>query len=248
MQAITIPATGLVACEPGVDVVAGLFKTFATDTVPVACGRSAAGPGARAFPTAWRSTAAQGSGMTPLANAVALAGDAAPELIAQLARDSQDLVVVALGPLTNVADAASGRLLDLAAVHTMAGSIAGPVVDGVAEWNTAADPQAMTTVLAGQAPLTIVPQDAVPTGTPEALAAPIVERIARTAAVPAWWDVAAAAALILPAAVHTEQAAWVLEPSAPGRLRATRPGNVRVYRTLDPATLEAEYTRVFSTS
>jgi hypothetical protein len=93
----------------------------------------------------------------------------------------------------------------------------------------------------------VVPEDAVPLGTPNALRAPVVDRVATAADVPAWWDLAAAAALVAPDAGSAEAARWTLEPSAPGRLHAAGDGSVRVYRTLDSAALEAEYARVFST-
>lgn len=251
VQAITVPATGLVACEPGVDLVAALFESLATDAVPVACGRTAAGPGAHRLPPAWKAAAAGGSGLTPVSGTVTPAQEPAPELVARLARASADLVLVALGPMTNVAEVATRHPADyarLAGVHAMTGSVDGPVVDGVAEWNAAADPHALETVLATPVPLTIVPEDAVPTGSPAALRAPVVGRVAATAEVPAWWDLATAAALVLPDAGSAQAAGWVLDPSEPGRLRAAggSGGQVRVHRSLDAARLEAEYARVFT--
>ena len=54
VQAVTIAATGLVGCEDGVRVVAGLFEALGEPAVPVGCGRAAPGPGGRPFPAAWR--------------------------------------------------------------------------------------------------------------------------------------------------------------------------------------------------
>jgi inosine-uridine nucleoside N-ribohydrolase len=107
--------------------------------------------------------AESGTGIRPVA--------AAPDprdavaLIAEHARVNERLVVVALGPLTNLADLADARPEDyrrLAGVHAMGGSVAGPLADGVAEWNAAADPDALAAVLAAPAPLTLVPEDAIP--------------------------------------------------------------------------------------
>ena len=251
VEAITIPATGLVACDAGVDVVAGLFAALDVEAVPVACGRRAAGPGARELPADWRSAAAGGSGLAPAAGAVVPVAEPAAELLARRARDVEDLVVVALAPMTNLAELATEHPADyarLAGVHAMAGSVAGPVVDGVAEWNAAADPAALATVLTARVPLTVVPEDAVPLGTPEALRAPVVDRVATAADVPKWWDLATVAALVAPDAGSVEAARWALEPATPGRLEPLGDGAVRVYRSLDSAALESEYARVFTTS
>jgi hypothetical protein len=186
----------------------------------------------------------------PDAGALTATSEPAEELIARLAQEEDGLVLVALGPMTTVAGVALRHAADyarLAEVHAMAGSVAGPVVDGVAEWNAAADPAALATVLAAPVPLTVVPEDAVPPGTPDALRAPVVDRVATSADVPAWWDLAAAAALVAPEAGIAEGARWVLEPSAPGRLAPVGDGSVRVYRSLDGAALAAEYARVFAT-
>jgi Inosine-uridine preferring nucleoside hydrolase len=159
------------------------------------------------------------------------------------------VVLLALGPLTNVAEVASQHpeaYRRLAAVHAMAGSVGGPVIDGVAEWNAAADPEALDTVLAAPTPLTLVPEDAVPPGTPDALQVPVADRIVATAHLPAWWDLATAAALVAPDAARAEAARWVLDPSARGRLVPHGHGSVRVVRSLNRAVLDAEYARTFS--
>ena len=52
------------------------------------------------------------------------------------------------------------------------------------------------TVLAAAVPLTIVPEDAIPYGTPDALDAPVVGVSAVAVGSPTWWDLATAAALV----------------------------------------------------
>jgi len=251
VEAVTIAATGLVGCDPGVELVAAVFEQFAVPAVPVACGRDTAVGDARSLPAAWRAAAAAGSGLTPVAGTVTPAPEPAPQLIADTARRVEDLVVVALGPMTNLADLATQHADDyarLGAVQAMGGSVAGPVVDGVAEWNAAADPESFATVLAAAAPLTIVPEDAIPLGTPDALDGPVVGRVSAVAGIPAWWDLATAGAVLAPRAGRVEVGEWVLDPSAPGRLRKVGVGDVRVYRSLDPAPLEAQYARAFATA
>jgi hypothetical protein len=247
VQAVTIAATGLVGCTAGARVVEGLFAALREPLLPVGCGRASAGPEGRTFPAAWRRTAESGTGIRP-AEAAAGVRDAV-ELLADRARGSEGLVLVALGPLTNVADLArsdADAYAAVAGVHAMAGSVAGPLVDGVAEWNAAADPGALETVLAGPAPLTLVPEDAVPEGTPAALDGPVVGNVAAAVDYPRWWDLAAAAALVAPDAGEAETGTWVLDDAEPGRLRRAGDGAVRVHRSLGMGALEAAYREGFA--
>jgi Inosine-uridine preferring nucleoside hydrolase len=248
VRAVTIAATGLVGCEAGLRVVAGLFAALREPAVPVACGRATSGPGGRVLPAAWREVAESGTGIPPADGP--RVDDPAAVLIAERARRTDGLVVVALGPLTNLADLARehpAAYARLAGVHAMAGSVDGPLVDGVAEWNAAADPESLEVVLAAPAPLTLVPEDAVPDGTPSALAAPVVSTVAATVDYPRWWDLAAAAALVVPRAGEVEAGAWVLDDSEPGRLRRAADGTVRVFRRLDSEVLGAAYGKAFAT-
>jgi hypothetical protein len=247
VRAVTIAANGLVRCDAGTDVVAGLVAALAVHPVPVACGRAQPGPGGRAFPTAWRAAAEAGSGVAPVPGTTV--DRPAADFLAQEAREVGGLVIVALGPMTNVA-ALAARHPDayarLGGIHAMAGSVSGPVVDGVAEWNAAADPQALAAVLASSAQVTLVPEDAVPPGPPVgATDAPVVGPVTAAADVPAWWDLAVVAALVAPDAGTAERGGWGLDPSAPGRLRRTGEGTFTVYRSLRGPALQAQYAQVF---
>lgn len=252
VRALTIATTGLVGgCEEGAAVLGGLVRELGVDPVPVACGRGAAGPSATPFPAEWRAAAEAGSGVTPLRGVVTPLPSAAHDLIAHLGREQDGLVLVALGPMTTPADVAREHpdaYARLAAVHAMGGSVAGPPVDGVAEWNAAADPEALAAVLAAAVPTTLVPEDAVPTGTSDTLRASVVGRVVEAAGLPAWWDLAAVAALVVPDAADAEVGGWTLAGSPPGRLAPRGTGHVTVVRSLDPALVEAEYRRVLGTS
>ncbi len=143
VDAITIAATGLVGCDPGVDLVADLLTALGEDPVEVACGRADPGRDGLAFPEDWRAAAAAGSGLPRSASTLTASSKTAPELIAERADSVAGLVVVALGPMTNLADVASSApqaYARLARVLAMGGSVDGPMVDGIAEWNAAADP------------------------------------------------------------------------------------------------------------
>lgn len=89
--------------------------------------------------------------------------DAAELLVACARRWTRELVVVALGPLTNLANALdqdADALHGVRAVVAMGGAIAvGGNVTAVAEFNVFADPEAAEVVLAAGLPLTLVPLD-----------------------------------------------------------------------------------------
>ena len=248
VRAITVAGAGLVGCDPGVDIVADLLTALALAPVPVACTREQGEPGGAEFPQEWRQLAATGTGIPRPASTLLAERVSAAALIGRLARRVDGLVVVALGPMTTLARLAATAPASyerLAGVHAMGGSVDGPPVDGVAEWNAAADPAAFQAVLAAGVPLTIVPEDSVPTGTPELLtAAPGVAPVAATVDYPAWWDLATAAALVA-GTRDVEPGEWALDPSEPGRLVRAGDGPVRVVRSLDAAELEAAYGLAF---
>jgi hypothetical protein len=246
VTAVTIAATGLVGCDPGADLVGDLLTALGEDPVPVACGRAEPGPGGRALPEEWRNLAATGTGLPRSEGALEPEEETAAHLIGRLAETIDGLTAVALGPLTNLAELADQRPAEyarLAGVHAMAGALDVAPVDGVAEWNAAADPAALTSVLGGPVRVTVVPDDAIPAGEPAALDAPVVGSIAAAVEYPKWWDLATAAALVVPAAAETERGSWEVDGS--GRLARTGPGPVRVTTSLTAPALEAEYERAF---
>lgn len=249
VEAVTIAGTGLVGCDPGVDLVADLVRAAGVAPVPVACGREEAGPGGRPFPAQWREYAATGTGLPRAETTFSPTPEPAPQLIARLVDRVEDLQVIALGPLTNLADLAEqspDAYARLDGVHSMAGALDIPEVDGVAEWNAAADSKAFAVVLDAPAPLTVVPDDPIPAGNPAALDAPVVGAIAAVIDYPKWWDLATSAAFVAPDAVEAETGAWTVD--AKGRLRRTGDGPVRVVRSLDRELLEAEYARALPTT
>jgi inosine-uridine nucleoside N-ribohydrolase len=177
----------------------------------------------------------------------------AADELALLARATRGLTVVALGPLTNLADLATSdptAFGSLRAVHVMGGVLHAPGDNGIGEWNAAADPDAFSAVLeaagTGGPPTTIVPLDAVPTGTPDPLTGPVVGAVTTRAALPAWWDAATAAALVAPEAATTVSGTFALGGSEPGRLARTGGGRVRLVERLDPAKVEHVYATVFA--
>ena len=259
VRAVTVAATGLVGCPDAAGVVTALAAAVGTAPPTVACGRRDPGARGRPMPAAWRSAAAAGSGL-PEASAevrhfasAPLARQPAARVLGRLARSTPDLTVVALGPLTNLADLASSdpaAFARLGAIHAMGGVLDGTGESGVGEWNAAADPAAFDAVLTaastGQPTLTIVPLDAVPPGTPPELSGPVVGAVTSAARLPAWWDAATAAALVDPDAATVSLGAFTLDRAEPGRLRRTGEGHVRLVNQMDSGRLRAVYASAFA--
>ena len=128
----------------------------------------------------------------------------------------------------------------------MGGAVDVPDVDGVAEWNAAADPAAFAAVLAdGTVPVTIVPDDAIPSGTPEALDAPVVGSISA---------VYVTTEVVGPVDLRGVRDAWMRSrrrrrgrgrSTSPVGCRAPATGSVVVVTSLDEAKLEAAFEETF---
>jgi hypothetical protein len=248
VEAVTIAATGLVGCDPGVDIVADLFATLEEEPVPIACGRSDAELGESVFPETWREASEAGAGLERSPSTASPGPGSASDLISRLAREHESLAVVTLGPLTNLADLATtspAAYARLDMVHALAGSVDAEAVNGLAELNAAADLEAFGTVLDGAAPLTLVPFHVVPEGTPDALLrSPVVGRIALLIDLP-WWDLAAAVSFVAPEVAEYDTGDWMSDTREPGRLLRTGDGPVRVAVGFDPSVFEAEIAAVF---
>ena len=250
VEAITIAATGLVGCDPGVDLVADLFTALRRSRCRSRAAAPTPGPTAAPFPADWRDSRRAGDRASRgLAGTLAAVARPAPELIADLA--GHDRRPCRRGARADDQPGRPRRLprrpgyARLAGMHAMGGSVDGPAVDGVAEWNVAADPAAFAAVLAAAVPLTVVPEDAIPDGTPDALVRPGRRRRRRRRRLP---EVVGPRDGGGPGhrGRHVETGRWVSEPSEPGRLRRDGAGSVRVVRSLDAGTLDAEYARVFA--
>jgi hypothetical protein len=248
VEALTIAATGLVGCDPGVDIVADLFAALEEEPVPIACGRPVAELGASVFPPSWREASEAGVGLERSPSTASAVPGSASDLIGRLAREHEDLAVVALGPLTNLADLATTRPAAygrLNMVHALAGSVDAPAVDGLTELNAAADLAAFRIVLDGAAPLTLVPPEIVPPVTPDALLrSTVVGRIAVLIDYP-WWDLAAAVAFVAPVVAQYDAGDWTSDTTEPGKMLRAGVGPVRVAVAFDPSVFEAEIAAVF---
>jgi inosine-uridine nucleoside N-ribohydrolase len=251
--AITVPLTGQVSCV-GRGLVADLFEELGTPPPPLACGDTARGPDGVAFPQAWTMGAIDSSGLSGDHDPTSLTpvGLTAAELIVRTARRHDDLQVVALGPLTELATVLDRHPADYARLNgitAMAGSVdSASHGAGIAEWNAGADPVPFAEVLAGPVPVMVVPDDPVPRGAPDGLAGPVVGALGRVPGFesPAYWDLATAGLFVSPSAGTTRSGTWVVDTTGDrGRLRRTGDGSVRVVTELDAAALDTVYRAAF---
>jgi pyrimidine-specific ribonucleoside hydrolase len=260
VRAVAVSGTGLVRCPAGAQRAQEVLAAAGRDDIPVACGRDRPLAGFNAFPPEWRDPADDLYGLPlPPATGHPEPGGAV-DLLERAISSSRDVELVALGPLTNVAELLREHPKGLAGIHAMAGTIdapgnVGPGHEG-AEYNLWVDPAAADEVLRSDVPVTLVPLDATNSVPATVVFALALQRYhyARPAASLAWelmdlnrmhaggryfWDPLAAAALAAPNVVRLRTE----------RLRATRDGRlirdrsrraVRVAVAADRARFERE--------
>jgi inosine-uridine nucleoside N-ribohydrolase len=238
VRAVAVSGTGLARCPDGARRALELLAAADRPDIPVACGRDHPLAGFNAFPPEWRDPADAFFGvmLPPVSNrpdprgAVALLKDA-------IAASPRQVELVALGPLTDVAELLRERPERLAGIHAMAGSVDAPGNIGKghegAEYNLWIDPVAADEVLRSGVPVTLVPLDATNAVPATVFFALGLQRYhyATPAASLAWelmdvnrmhaggryfWDPLAAAALATPEVVRFGNR----------RLRATREGRL----------------------
>ena len=173
VRAITVVATGEAHAGPGVRTIQGLLALTNTRAVRVVAGRPTPLRGQQAFPRLMRLAMDVRLLLRlpkPLEPAADL--DAVAVLTQVITTSPQPVTIVALGPLTNLAEA-------LLATPSLAGKIARIVIMGgalrvagnirevnpriensFAEWNIFCDPYAADVVFQSGAPITLVPLDA----------------------------------------------------------------------------------------
>lgn len=172
VRAITVTGTGEAHCGPGVSNALGLVALSGHQDIPVTCGREIPLAGNHVFPAEWRQLADDAYGVAiPVGGA---ASDlSSPDLIIDLVQGSEEPVtIVAVGPLTNVAEAiqkAPEISANIEEIYVMGGAVnvegnVGNSGVGIqnkyAEWNIYIDPVAANIVFNSGAPITLVPLDA----------------------------------------------------------------------------------------
>jgi len=165
--ALTISGTGIAHCPEAAHNVSALLERIGAPQIPVACGRTTPLAGNNEAPPAWRD-AADTLGGVDLPEPRPLSNLNAPDLLTDAIESADgDVTLVALGPLTNVAEAVQSDPAVLDGVEMMylmggAVDVGGNVLYGnpAAEFNIWADPTAAAMVFATEMPITLIPLDA----------------------------------------------------------------------------------------
>jgi inosine-uridine nucleoside N-ribohydrolase len=171
VQAITVTGTGEAHCDPGVSNALGLIALADHSPVAVACGRETPLLGDHVFPQAWRDFVDGMAGMTLPGGENPISGLNAVQLLIQTIQSSPvKVTLLALGPLTNVAEALQSEpaLTDnIRMIYIMGGAVTVPGNLGVeveentkAEWNIYIDPHAANVVFSSGVSVTLVGLDA----------------------------------------------------------------------------------------
>ena len=174
VRAITVTGAGEAHCRPGVQNALDLVALAGRPEIPVTCGRETPLEGDRVFPQSWRDNVDSLASVSIPSNSNQPVKQDAVELIASTVRDKPgELLILALGPLTNLAEAFlsdSSLAGEIEQLYIMGGafSVQGnvhvvpelPSDNEAAEWNIYVDPKAAAIVVASGAPITFVPLDA----------------------------------------------------------------------------------------
>lgn len=168
VKAITIAADGSAHCLPALRNTAGLLSVLKQSSIPVACGRLQPLEGTHQFLPATlkqSDTLAGASKFLPRIE-VANSQTAAHLLISTTEESDQPIDIVALGPLTNIADALQvepGIKNKIRMIYIMGGAVHVPGnvnTNNAAEWNIYVDPVAADIVFRSGIPITLIPLDA----------------------------------------------------------------------------------------
>lgn len=171
LRAITVSGTGEAHCEPGVRNALGLVKLSGHKEIPVTCGRELPLAGDREFPAEWRKAADDAYGVTiPTGGAAHLLN--ASDLIIDILRNTEEpITIVAVGPLTNIAEAIQKEpaiTTNIKEIYIMGGAVnvegnVGNSGVGIqneyAEWNIYIDPTAANIVFSSGINIILVPLD-----------------------------------------------------------------------------------------
>jgi pyrimidine-specific ribonucleoside hydrolase len=173
VKAITVVATGEAHAKPGTGNALGLLALVGVPGIPVACGRKTPLRGDHKWPLLVRKMVDWRFGLSlPRKKDRPSPHCAVDLLINQIMGSSRKVVLFAVGPLTNIAEALHqhpGLVDKIEQVVIMGGAVKVPgnitpsgfkrVENHTAEWNIYCDPYAAALVFGSGVPVTLVPLD-----------------------------------------------------------------------------------------
>jgi len=171
--AITVTGTGEAHCQPGIKNTMNLAALAGLPDIPVSCGRATPLQGDHTFPSDWRTRVDDLAGLTLPENPAPVAPQSAVDLlIATITASPGKVTILALGPLTNLAEvlqSAPETMENIEMLYIMSGAVDVPgnvgashagIDNQVADWNIYVDPHAAAIVFQSGVPITLVPLDA----------------------------------------------------------------------------------------
>src|SRR5215216_3394744 len=126
LRAITVSGTGEVHCGPGVENALGLVAVSGHEDIPVACGRETPLAGTHEFPADWRQAADDAYGVSIPTGGAASHLSAADLIIDIIQNAEEPITIVAVGPLTNIAEAMqkeAGLAANIEEIYIMGGAV-----------------------------------------------------------------------------------------------------------------------------
>src|SRR5262249_11407025 len=130
VKAITVTGVGEAHCEPGARHARSLVALANRGNIPVACGRTTPLQGNHVFPTQWRADVDSLLGLTLPNPTTTLVQQTAVDLLTSTIQASPEkIVLLTLGPLTNIAEALQrtpSLVKKLAMIYIMGGAVEVP--------------------------------------------------------------------------------------------------------------------------
>lgn len=172
VKAITIESNGNAHCEPAYANLFNVLKLHRKMDIPIACGREISFSGGHQFPDAARRYFDTFmDNLLPKSNVIKQPLSAQDLLIKTLQSARQPMDILALGPLTTIAetlDKHPNLKNKIRMIYLMGGAVSVPgniievdpaQLNKVAEWNIYFDPYAAKKVFESHVPITIIPLD-----------------------------------------------------------------------------------------
>jgi pyrimidine-specific ribonucleoside hydrolase len=172
VRGITVSGTGEAHCGPGVRNALRLVTLSEHEDIPVACGRETPLTGNHVFPAEWRQAADDAYGVEIPAGGNASALSASDLIIDILQKSNEAITIVAVGPLTNIAEALQKSpeiSANIKEIYIMGGAVESKgnvgnsgvnIQNEYAEWNIYIDPVAANIVFKSGIPIVLIPLDA----------------------------------------------------------------------------------------
>lgn len=169
IEAITV-VNGVAHVSKGAENIEKLLTLSHHQNIPVYIGQSRPMSGHNAFPRSWRTAADQFPGVDLPDKFMSPAKENAVTFLQKVLLNAKHpIVIIALGPLTNIAKVIQGnpetlqnidKIIVMGGAYNVPGNVMNSDEAGTAEWNFYIDPKATNIVFESGAPIVQIPLDA----------------------------------------------------------------------------------------